>query len=214
MHGFTITPICDIFLNRHLSYSLGSDLTEFGLVSSHGYVSRCAASSRGLLSSAQGPLKRSSLPNVTFLCSFPPLLSAFLTVGLQFRPPNEALSSIKCTKSSMSIYPLSKVPISSPGPGHGYTKNREFQLSFKARNTSSKDYFSIRSLQGILTSEYQDSNLRHCFTTHKGPAQATTHCLGTLKTLKISLKTDNMCETFRAAQDVKRCGCNGFCRHF
>jgi hypothetical protein len=28
----------DIFLNRHLSYSLGSDVTEFGLVSSHGYV--------------------------------------------------------------------------------------------------------------------------------------------------------------------------------
>jgi hypothetical protein len=37
MRMFTITSICHLFLNYHLSYSLGSDLTKFGLVSSHDY---------------------------------------------------------------------------------------------------------------------------------------------------------------------------------
>lgn len=137
-------------------------------------------------------------------CSFPPLSSA--TVCLQFRPPHEALSSIKCTTFSMSRHPLFKVPVSSPGPGRSYTKQSRLSLATGLQGSQHR-------LEGLFQHQaaarhpdkhlkYQDSNPRHYFATHEGPAQDTIRCLGALKTLEISLKTDNMYENFRAAQDI------------
>jgi hypothetical protein len=151
----------------------------------------------GLLFGAQGPVKRSSPPDLPLFFS---LIIVWLSFHLQFCLPRPVLSSIKTTASSMSIYPVAgSSPISSPIAA--IQKDRglpqfHWQLGFKARNAD----FNDCSCMNQVAARHPNKHRKHqspglCFATDRGPTQATTCCPDDLKTPEMPLKTDKTCKT-------------------